>query len=70
MTEDMARLFVDVHPSSTELTLYPHGNSFLIALMVIEYSIQYMLRWVVAEGSTRSLHNALYDHRSLRCEIA
>jgi len=64
MTDVMVNLFVDVHPSKAKLTLFRNGNCFLIASIVSEYSLRQMLLRVVADGSTRSSRNALYDLRS------
>jgi hypothetical protein len=70
MTDVIASLFVDVHPSKVKLTLFRIGNCFLIASTVSAYSLQQMLLRVVADGRTRSLCNALYDGRSSRYDIA
>jgi len=70
MTDVMARLFVDVHPSKAKLTLCRDGNCFLIASTVSGYSLQQILLRVVADGSTRSLRIASYDGRSSRFGIA
>jgi len=70
MTDVMANLFVDAHPSKAKLTLFRDGNCFLIASTVSAYSLQQMLLRVVADGSTRSSRNALYDRRSSRFDIA
>jgi hypothetical protein len=65
----MANLFVDVHLSKAKLTLFRIGNCLLIASTVSAYSLRQMLLRVVADGSTRSSHNVLYDHRSLKFDI-
>jgi hypothetical protein len=70
MTDVMANLFVDVHPSKAKLTLFHDGNCFLNASTVSAYSLRQMMLRVVADGSTRSSHNALYDRRSWRFDIA
>jgi len=70
MTDVMANLFVDVHPSKAKLTLIRNSNCFLIACTVSAYSLRQMLLRVVANGSTRSSRNALYDRRSSRFDIA
>jgi len=57
----MASFFVEVHLSKAKLTWFRDGNGFLIASMVIKYSLRQMLRRVVADGSATSLSNALYD---------
>jgi hypothetical protein len=64
MTDVMASLFVDVHPSKAKLTLFSIGKYFLIACTVSEYSLRQMLLTVVVDGRTSSLGNALYDRRS------
>jgi len=66
----MANLFIDVHLSKDKLTLFRDGNCFLIASTVSAYSLWQMLLRVVADGSTRSLRNASYDHHSSRFDIA
>jgi len=66
----MANLFVDVHLSKAKLNLFRDGNCFLIVSTVSAYSPPQMLLRVVADGSTRSSRNALYDRRSSRFDIA
>jgi len=66
----MASLLVDVHPSEAKLAVFRDSNCFLITSMVSAYTRQLMLTRVMADGSTRSLCNALYDHRSSRLDIA
>ena len=66
----MATFFGDVHPSKAKLILFRDGNCFLIASTVCAYSLRQMLLRVIAEGSTRSSCNALYDNRSFRCDVA
>jgi len=61
MTEIMAGLYIDVPLSRAELTLFHHGNCFLIASTDSAYCVGQMLQRVIADGSTRSWHNALYD---------
>ena len=70
MTDIMANLFVDVHPSKAKLTLFRDGNFFLIASTVSAYSVRQMLLRVVADGSTKSSRDALYDCRSSTFDIA
>jgi len=70
MTDVIANLFVEVHPSKAKLTLFLVGNCFLIASTVSENSLQRMLLRVLADGSPSSLRNALYDRRSSRFDIA
>jgi len=70
MTDVMASLFVDVHPSKAKLTLFRSGNCFLIGSTVSACSLQQMLLRVEADGRTGSPHNALYDRCSSRFDIA
>jgi hypothetical protein len=66
----MVDLFVAVHSSNAMLALLLDGYCFLIASTASEYSLQQMLLRVLADGSTGSLFNALYDHGSSRFDIA
>jgi len=70
MTNFMASLCVDVHPSKAKLTLFRIGNCFLSASTVSAYSLRQMLLMVVADHRTRSSRNVLYDRRSTRVDIA
>jgi len=70
MTDIIASLFIDVHPSKAKLTLFRSGNCFIIASTVSAYCLRQMLLRVVADGRTRWSHNALYDRRSSRFDIA
>jgi hypothetical protein len=70
MTDIIAKLFVDVHPSKAQLTLFLDGNFFLIASTVSVYSLRQILLRVLADGKTYSLRNALYDRRNWRFDIA
>jgi len=70
MTDIIANLFVDVHPSKARLTLFRTGNCFLIASTVSAYSLRGLLLRVVADSSIRSSRNALYDRRSSRFDTA
>jgi len=70
MTDVIANLFVDVYPSQAKLTLFLDGNCFLIASTVSEYSLRQRLLRVLADGSTSSLRNALYERCSSMIEIA
>jgi len=70
MTDVMASLFVEVHLSKAELTLFRNGNCFFMASTVSAYSLRQMLSRVVANGRTKSLCNALFDRRSSRFDIA
>jgi len=59
MTDVMASVFADVHPSNGKGALVCDGNCFIIASTVNEYSpLQIFLR-VVVDSSTRSPHNDL-----------
>jgi len=69
MTDVMANLFVDVHPSKAKLTLFRIGSCFLISSTVSGNSLRQMLLRVVADGSSMSSRNALYDRRSSRFHI-
>jgi len=69
MTDVIANLFVDVHPSKAKLSLFLDGSCFLIASTVGMYSLRQILLRVLADGNTNVLCNALYDHRSLRLDI-
>jgi len=69
MTDIIASLFVDVHPSKAKLTLFCDGNYLLIACMVGSYALQQMLLRVVVDSSTSSSRNALYDRRNSRFDI-
>jgi len=70
MTDVMANVLVDVHPSKAKLTFFLDRICFLIAFTVSEYSLRQMLLSVLADGSTTSLRNAFDDHCSLRIDIA
>jgi len=70
MTDVMASLFVDVHLSKAKLTSSRDSNCFLIASTVGAYSLQQILLRVVADGSTESSRNALYEHGSYGFGIA
>ena len=70
MTDVMASLFVDVHPSKAKLTLFCIGHCFLIACTVSADALWQMLLRVVADHRTWSSDNALYDHHSSRFDIA
>jgi hypothetical protein len=61
ITDVMANLFVDVHPSKPKLTSFLDSNCFLVASTISEYSFQQMLLSVLADGRTNSLGNASYD---------
>jgi hypothetical protein len=58
MTDVIANLIVDVHPTKAKLTLFRTGNCFIIASTVSAYSLRQMLLTVVADGSNRSSCNA------------
>jgi hypothetical protein len=61
MTDIIANLFVDVHPSKAKLTLFLDGNCFLIASTASLDSLGQILLRVLADGNTNWLRNALYD---------
>ena len=65
----MACLFVYVHPSKAKLTIFLDTNWFLIASTVSVYSLPQMLLSVLADLSTNSLGNVLYDCRISRFDI-
>jgi len=66
----MASYVVDVHASEAKLILFRDGDRFSNASTVSAYTLWQMLLRVVADGSPRSSCNALYDHCSLRFDIA
>ena len=70
MTDVMASLFVDVHPSKVKLTSFRIGNCLLIASTVSAYFLRQMLQRVIADGRAMSSRNALYDRRSSRFDKA
>jgi len=70
MTNVMASLFGDVYPSKANLTIFRDGSYFLIAPTLSAYSLQQILLMAIADGSTRSSCNALYDCGSSRYDIA
>jgi len=61
MTDVIATLFVDVHLSKANLTLFRSGNCSIIASTSGADSLRQMLLRVVADGRSRSSRNALYD---------
>ena len=69
MPDVMASLFFDVDPYEVKLTLFCDSNYFLIASMVSAYPLRQKLLQVIADGSTSSLRNALYDCPSSRFVI-
>jgi hypothetical protein len=69
MTDIMASLLVDVHPSKAKVTLFRIGNCFLIAFTIRAYSLWQMVLRVLVDGRTRSSRNALYNRYSSRFEI-
>jgi len=70
MTDIMAMFFVDGHLSEAKLTIFLDGNCILIASTVSEYSLWPILATVMANGSSSSLHNMLYDCIISRIVIA
>lgn len=69
MTDIMASMCVDGHPSKAKVTLFCNRNCFLIACMVGADSLRQMLLRVVVESSTKSLCNASYHHCSSKFGI-
>ena len=70
MTDIIANLFGDVHPSKAKLTLFLAGNCFLIASTVSDISLWQILLRVLADGNTDLVRNALYARRSSMFDIA
>ena len=70
MTDILANLQVEVHPSKARLTIFLEGNCIFIASTVSVYCLQQLLQGELGAGSTNPLHNALYDHSSSRFVIA
>jgi len=70
MTDVMASLFLEVHPSKAELTLFRNSNCLVNASTVSAYALRQMLLMVIADGRTRSSRNAFYDRRSSIFDIA
>jgi len=70
MTDVIANMFIDVHPSKAKLTLFLDGSCFLIASTVSVYSLRQILLRVRADSHTSSLRNAFYDRRTLRLNLA
>jgi len=52
MTNFMDNLFVDVHLSEAQLTLFLDGNCYLIASTVSVYSLPQMFLIVLADRTT------------------
>jgi len=69
MTNGIANLFVDTHPYNAKLIVFLHGNYYLIASTISEYSLRLGLQRVLADESTSLLRIALYDIHSLRFDI-
>jgi hypothetical protein len=70
MSDVIANLFINVHLSKAKLTLFLDGNCILIASTVSEYSLRQIVLMVQADGYTKSLGNALYEHFNSRFDIA
>jgi hypothetical protein len=70
MTDVIANLFVDVHPSYGKITVFLNGNCFSIESTDSGYSISQMLLKVLTDGSTGSPGDALYDRCSSRLHLA
>jgi len=66
----MASLFVDVQPSKAKITLFGDSDRFLIASKVGACSLRQMLLRVIADRSTKSSRNVLYDVLSTTFDIA
>ena len=60
MTDLIANLFVDVHPSKTKLSLFLDCNCFIIASTVTDHSLQQILLRAGVDSSASSLCNAAY----------
>jgi len=70
MTDVINNLFVAVQQSISKLNVFHDINWFKIAFSISVYSLQQMLLSMHPQGSTNSLSNALYDHRSSKFDIA
>jgi len=70
MTDVIANLCVDVHPSKAKLTLFLRGNCCLIPSTVRVYSLRQKLVRVLADGNTNWLGNAWYDRHNFMFDIA
>ena len=70
MTDVIANLFVNAHPSKATLTLFLDRNRFLRESTVSEYSLRQMVMMVLADGSTSSPRDELNDCRSSRVDLA
>jgi len=69
MTDVIANVFVQVHPSKAKLTLVLDGNCFIIESRVSVYSLRQRLPSLLADGHTNSSCNELCECRSSRFDI-
>ena len=69
MSDVIANLFVNVHPSNATLTLFLDSNCFLVASTVSMYSLWQILLRVLGDSNTNSLCNAFYDRCRVRFDI-
>jgi len=58
MTDNIANLFVNVHPSEAKLSSFLDSNWFFIASTVSVYSLRQILLMVLANGNTNPLDKA------------
>jgi len=66
MTDIISNLVVDVHPSGAKVTWFLEGNCVLIASSVAVYFHRQMLLTILADGSTNSLRDVLYNYCNSR----
>jgi len=57
----MDSVLVDVHPAEAKLSSFCDGICFLIASTVSAYSLRQKLLRILADGSTWSSSNAVYN---------
>jgi hypothetical protein len=70
MTNIMASLLVDLHPSKFKLTVYHDGNFVFIPSTVSGYCLLQMFLKIVVGGSTSLQRDAAYDRRISTFDIA
>jgi len=70
MTDIVANVLGDVHPSKAKLTLFLASKCFLIASTVSVYSLRQIVLRVLANTNTDSLRKALYECPSSMFDIA
>jgi ribosomal protein L31 len=58
MTDVIANLFVEIHPSKAKLTSFHDGNSFVVASTVSKYFLQQTLLRMLPDVSSGVLRNA------------